>query len=342
MMHIDIKDWDGEVVVTRYIKRVDTWVFIAIHSTKIGPPTGGTRFLHYTSPKHALQDALRLSRGMTYKFAYADFPRGGAKAVLAVPRILSLADRNFLLTEYGKIIKDLNGLFYTGPDVGTSSDDMDVLAKVSPDYVFSKSIQKGGAGHSGLATARGVHHAMEAAIKQLLPDKCPSIFIQGLGSVGHELLNQLMKQSFQLLATDIDNSKLTVLPLTVKRINTPFHWKAARSDVYSPNALGGVITTRNINKLDFKIIVGAANNQLEYDELAETLFKRGIWYLPDFTVNAGGAMAITGKEALQWTGDQVSSCLEGIGTRTEALIRLCLKTGRSPLYAANEVVQSRL
>jgi len=157
-----IRDWDGEYIVSRFDKPTGTWMFIAIHSSILGVPTGGTRLKSYPNPNEALLDAMRLAKGMTYKFAVIDFPRGGAKAVLAIPKDFNHAEREGLMSRYGKWLADLGGIFETGADLGTSSSDMDLISRQFSG-VFGKSPKAGGAGDPGPETALGVFYGIQAS-----------------------------------------------------------------------------------------------------------------------------------------------------------------------------------
>ena len=149
-----VRDWDGETIVTRYDRPTGAWIFIGIHSTQRGPACGGTRMKSYPDVESALQDALKLASGMTYKFAAADFEMGGGKAVIALPADFKQRERPDLLRRYGALIHQLGGLYYTGPDVGASSADMDVIAETGAPYVFARTPQAGGSGDSGPSTLR--------------------------------------------------------------------------------------------------------------------------------------------------------------------------------------------
>ena len=150
-----LKDWDGETVVVRYDRPTGAWIFIAIHSTRLGPATGGTRMKSYPNSEAALDDVLKLAVGMTYKFAVPAFPRGGGKAVIAIPDDFDPQSCTDLLRRYGKLIQQLGGLFYTGPDVGTSSTDMDIIAETCAPYIHIRTPSAGGPHSSAAGEAPG-------------------------------------------------------------------------------------------------------------------------------------------------------------------------------------------
>src|SRR2546427_6630611 len=158
-----LDSWDGEQVVIHRDRESGGWIFICMHSTQLGPAAGGTRLKVYDTPADGLQDAMRLSAGMTAKLAVADLGRGGGKAVLAMPKIPEGDERSALLHRYGDIVASLGGGFITSSDVGTGESDMDVIAERT-EHVFGRSQAKGGAGDPGPFTAVGVFHGIKASL----------------------------------------------------------------------------------------------------------------------------------------------------------------------------------
>ena len=161
-----LSDWDGESVIVQKDKPTGAVIIIAVHSSRLGPATGGTRIKPYASLGEAFEDAFRLSAGMTYKFAVPDLGRGGGKAVIVVPSDLAAQDRPDLLRRYGALIHQLGGLFYTGPDVGTTAADMDVIAETGHPYIFCRTPECGGGGSPGPYTALGVFTAIQVTYTQ--------------------------------------------------------------------------------------------------------------------------------------------------------------------------------
>ena len=149
-----LKEWDGETTIISYDKPTGAWIFIAIFSTRLGPAGGGTRMKPYSDVQSALQDALRLAEGMTYKFALSGMSFGGGKTVIAIPRDFDLESRHAILRRYGEMVHKLGGLFFTGPDVGMSSTDMDIISETGSPYIFGRTPEAGGAGTSGPRPAR--------------------------------------------------------------------------------------------------------------------------------------------------------------------------------------------
>ncbi len=342
-----LKDWDGETVVVRYDRPTGAWIFIAIHSTQLGPATGGTRLKSYTSPEAAISDVLKLAAGMTYKFAVPGFPRGGGKAVIAIPDDFDPQSRTDLRRRYGKLIQQLGGLFYTGPDVGTSSTDMDIIAETGAPYIHSRTPSAGGAGSSGPATAMGVFTGIQVVCEQLFGDASLEgrrVLVQGVGDVGESLIEHLRAAGAEVLFSEVDEKLIRRF-----RDELGFQFVPAKAvystecDIFSPCALGGVFNGDTVSQLRCRAIAGGANNQLAGPEDAERLRTRGILYAPDYVINVGGAMAITGIEALGWSREeamrQVVTSIQG-GLRQ--VFELAEKEGITTEGAALRVAEEHL
>jgi leucine dehydrogenase len=206
-----LREWDGETVIVRYDRPTGAWIFIAIHSTRLGPAGGGTRMKSYPDVQAALQDALRLAEGMTYKFATPGIPFGGGKAVIAIPSDFDPQSRPALLRRYGALVHQLGGLFYTGPDVGTSSADMDIIAETGAPYVFARTPAAGGAGSSGPATALGVFTGIRVACEHLFGEaslKGRRVLVQGTGSVGGTLIEYLRAADAEVVFSEVDEDAI--------------------------------------------------------------------------------------------------------------------------------------
>jgi leucine dehydrogenase len=327
--------WDGEQVAVRYEADLDTWMFIGVHSTRRGPTGGGTRMRSYASPEDALADALELSSAMTRKFAVCDVPRGGGKAVLAVPELPTGDARTRLLHRYGEFITSLGGLYSCAPDMNTSEYDMDIIAETCP-YVFCKTVENGGSGSTAPATAKGVFHGIEASVQHALGSdlKGVRVLVQGMGSVGGLLAGHLDEAGADVYVSDVDEARLTVgTPVA------PDEVVGFECDVFAPCATGGVINAVSIDRLRCRVIAGAANNQLAVPSLADRLHERGILYAPDYVINAGGVLHGAGLESLGWSEAQVDERLRGIGT---LLLELYADGGGSPVHAADRLVERRL
>lgn len=300
-----IRDWDGETVIARYDREAGAWMLVAIHSTRLGVAAGGTRMKAYPDAEAALRDAMRLAEGMTYKFAVAGLPRGGGKAVLAVPPELGAEARAALLRRYGRLVAQLGGYFQTGPDVGTAAADMDIIAETGAPHVFARTPAAGGAGDSGPATAIGVFAAMRVTCERLFGDGALDgrrVLVQGAGSVGGELIERLRAAGARLLFSDVDETVVGRLRDEAGlEFVAPEAVYDADCDIFAPCALGAILSEETIPRLRCRAVVGSANNQLAAPEDADRLHERGILYAPDFVVNFGGAMATLGIETMGWS-----------------------------------------
>ncbi len=305
-----LRDWDGESLILTYDPPSEAWIIIAIHSTVLGPAAGGTRMKHYANLEEAIVDAHRLAAGMTYKWAVAGVAMGGGKAVLAVKQGMGDGDRKELLNRYGALLQKLGGVFLTGPDLGTSVEDMDVIGQLARPYVFGKSPAAGGAGDPAPFTALGVYSAMEVTAEYLFGEATLEgrrVVIQGIGSVGRALAGMLCDARAEVLISDLDDEAIDRCSGDLGLTNiTPAEVYGVKCDFFAPCAIGGVLNEDTIPRLDCLAVVGAANNQLAAAGDALSLLQRGILYAPDFVANCGGAMAITGMETMGWKREKAA------------------------------------
>lgn len=302
-----LRQWDGETTLIRRDVATGAWIVIAIHSTRLGPAVGGTRMRPYADLREAMADAHRLAAGMTLKFAVPGMPYGGGKAVIAVPPDLDPAARAGLLRRYGALVAELGGRYRTAPDVGTSSEDMDVIAETAAPWVFGRTPANGGAGPSGPATAVGVHAAIEVVCERRFGDPSPRgrrVLVQGAGSVGARLIALLREAGAAVAFSDTDAAAARRWHDAGVPSVSPGDVASTACDVYAPCALGGVLNADTIPRLACRAIAGGANNQLASPGDAEALRARGILYAPDFVANVGGAMAGIRMEADGWSRER--------------------------------------
>ena len=266
---------------------------VAIHSTKLGPSLGGTRFYPYRSEDAAFEDVLRLARGMTYKSAAAGLDLGGGKAVIIGEPGSDKSEA--LLRVYGRFVDSLGGRYITAEDVGTTQADMDVIFRETRN-VTGVSRSLGGSGDPSAATAYGVWWAMKATLEALDGSGELSgrhIVVSGVGKVGTSLVRHLVEERARVTVADVSDA-------AVARVTHDFAVAAVpvdeahtlACDIFSPCALGGVLSERTIGGLACRAVVGSANNQLATPADAARLADRGILYAPDFVVNAGGVINI--------------------------------------------------
>ena len=285
---------DHELVQFVHDRASGLKAIIALHSTHRGPGAGGTRFWHYAQPENALRDALRLSRGMSYKNAMAGLPIGGGKAVIMAGEAGTKTPE--LLAAFGKAVNDLAGRYVTAEDVGITEADMVAVHRVTP-YVSGLPAEDGEAGGDpGPFTAMGIYHGIRAAVKHRLgKDNLEGVHVavQGTGSVGGGVARLLAKDGARLTLADIDTGRAKSLAKeTGGDAVGADAIMAVGCDVFSPNALGAVLDEEGIARLDCAVVAGGANNQLARPEHGALLAERGILYAPDYVINAGGIISV--------------------------------------------------
>jgi valine dehydrogenase (NAD+) len=242
---------------------------IAIHSTALGPALGGTRFYPYADEAAALTDVLHLSRGMSYKAALAGLDLGGGKAVIIGDPTAIKTEA--LLRAYGRFVQSLHGRYYTACDVGTNSEDMDVIAREC-DYVTGRTVAHGGAGDSSVLTAFGVFQGMRAAAEATWGKPTLSgrtVGVAGVGKVGHHLVSHLVEDGADVVVTDVYEPavrRVTEAHPEVRTVESAEALVSTRLDVYAPCALGDALTDEVVDTLSARVVCGAANNQLAHPE----------------------------------------------------------------------------
>jgi len=341
-----ISRWDGETVATHRDRRTGTWMFVCAHSFHLGRAAGGTRMKPYATPAAGLADGLRLAEAMTLKFAAADLPQGGGKAVIALPSATLPAgeERRRLLREFGSFVTSLGGLFSCAPDMNTSSVDMDVIAEVCP-YVFCKTEAAGGHGDTAPDTAVGVLHGIRASCAYALGSDDLSgrtVVVQGAGGVGGRLVELLTAAGATVIASDVDAARLEQLGRSGVAAVSAADALSTSCDVLAPCATGGVINAASIDQLRCRIVAGAANNQLEEPDDANRLAARDIHYAPDFVINAGGVLHGAGLEVLHWSREELDRRLVGIGDTLREIFETAERQGISTDAAARRLAGARL
>lgn len=316
---------------------------IAIHDTTLGPALGGTRLWNYNSHEDAVVDALRLSRGMTFKAAISDLNLGGGKAVIiADPAMKSEA----LWRRYGKFVNSLNGKYITAEDVNTSTRDMEYIS-LETKHVTGVPHYMGGSGDPSPFTAYGVFVGMKAAAKKAWGNDSLSgkkVLVQGVGHVGQYLVGHLVKAGAKVLITDIDTNKIkqTVADNPGVEVVDGKNIFETEIDIYAPCALGATINDESISKLKANIIAGAANNQLADENIhGPKLIEKGILYAPDFLINAGGLINVA-AELETYNVERVNGNVEKIYNRTLEIFNLSEKENLHTQAAAMQIAKKRL
>jgi leucine dehydrogenase len=276
------------------------YTIVALHSTRLGPAIGGCRVRAYANEASAIEDVTRLAQGMTYKAALARLSHGGGKAVLMAPPDIGTPaftpeKRARLFRAFGRFVDGLNGRYYTAEDSGTSASDMDVIRTVTKN-VLGASIEKGGSGDPSPFTALGVRRGIEAVAHAVFGRadlKGLHVAVQGVGHVGTYLARELAQAGARLTITDIDPARRNAIAKELgAQVVDVDQILEVECDVISPCALGGALTEWVVPRIKAKAVAGAANNQLRTPAVGRALAARGIFYAPDYAINAGGLVNV--------------------------------------------------
>ena len=316
---------------------------IGIHNTVLGPALGGTRMWGYASDNDAAIDALRLSRGMTYKAAITGLNLGGGKAVLIGNAKTDKTEP--FLRRFGKFIESLNGKYVTAEDVNMKTSDMEYIA-METQHVTGLPSYLGGSGDPSPVTAYGTYLGMKAIAKKAYGSESLSgkkIWVQGVGQVGMYLTEHLRKENAEVYISDLDEEKLkNVSKSTGAKVieGDPF---AIDIDIYSPCALGATLNDETISKLNCDIIAGAANNQLKEEiKHGYALMERGIVYVPDFVINAGGLINVYLDYLKEYTKERSYSMADKIYDNCLNVVNKAENEKISPQEAAIELAEKRI
>jgi leucine dehydrogenase len=314
---------------------------IAIHSTHLGPAAGGARFWHYADPSEALTDALRLSRGMSYKNAMAGLPLGGGKTVLLAPPDRKKSPE--LLAAFGRAVDQLCGRYITAEDVGMSVGDM---VEVSRHTKYVAGLPAEGSdvgGDPGPHTSLGVFLGLKAAVRRALGKDTVDglhIAIQGAGSVATGVAMHAASEGAKLSIADVDQGKAKKLAdATDGTVVSPDEILLLEADVVSPCALGAILNEESISKLKTPIVAGGANNQLATAADGAFLNERGILFAPDYVINAGGIINVCTEYLGDGDATLVRERIEGIPKRLEQIWAESAETGRDPAAVADAMAQ---
>ncbi|WP_125256510.1 Glu/Leu/Phe/Val family dehydrogenase [Brevundimonas fluminis] len=276
---------------------------VAVHSTARGPAVGGTRMWNYGSAAEALEDVLRLSRGMSYKNAVADLEMGGGKSVIIGDSKTQKTPE--LFRAFGRAVDQLGGNYYAAEDVGVSVEDI-AQARTQTEYVVGLSGGKEGSGDPSPVTAEGVFRSTLTVARRLWKQDDLTgltIAVQGIGHVGGYLADKLHAAGAKLIVTDVNVPLLEeVAARTGAEIVAPDAIYDVQADIYAPCALGATLNPQTLDRLTVKAVVGAANNQLATPEIGKILFDRGVLYAPDYVVNGGGIINVASELKARQTG----------------------------------------
>ena len=331
-----------EQIVFCHNKDAGLKAIIAIHSTVLGPALGGTRMWNYTNEQEALNDVLRLSRGMTYKNAVAGLNLGGGKAVIIGDASKDKSEA--LFRAFGQFVESLGGRYITAEDVGIDVNDMEFVYRET-EYVTGVHQVHGGSGDPSPFTAYGSLQGLLATLQRKFGDEEVGKYtyaVQGLGHVGMEYVKLLKERGAKIFVTDI-NQKLVdkaVVEYGAEAVGLDEIYDVP-VDVYSPCALGGTLNEKTIDRIKAKVICGAANNQLANNAIGDELTRRGVLYAPDYAVNAGGVMNV----ALELDGYNRERAMRMMRTIYHNLTRIYEIADRDgiPTYqAADRLAEERI
>jgi glutamate dehydrogenase/leucine dehydrogenase len=333
---------DYEQVVFCHHRATGLRAIVAVHSTALGPALGGTRFYPYRDEEAALEDVLRLAKGMTYKAALAGLDLGGGKAViLGDPGV----DKDeALLRAYARYVDALGGRYITAEDVGTTQADMDLIRRETR-WVTGVSQSLGGSGDPSVATAQGLYYGLKAVAMTLWGDtnlEGRHVAVSGVGKVGYAFVRQLVEDRCRVTVAD-------VVPAAVERVVGDFgvdaveveKIHAVECDVYAPCALGAALSFQTIPELRCAAVCGCANNQLAEPGCDEALADAGILYAPDYCVNAGGIINIS-EELRGYSRERAENALRHIYDATMAVFARANAEGITTAAAADRQAESRI
>jgi leucine dehydrogenase len=311
---------------------------IAIHNTRLGPALGGTRVWRYRNEQEAINDVLRLARGMTYKNALAGIPFGGGKSIIL--KNDGPMDREAIFRMHGRFVETFGGRYITAEDVGSTPDDMEQVRKETQHAAGLLS----GSGNPSPVTARGVFRAMQAAAKYRWGTDSlegRTVAIQGCGSVGYYLASYLHKAGAYLIVSDVDARKVeTVVDDFGPMVLGPDDIYYADADIFAPCALGGILNDETIPVLKTEIVAGAANNQLLESRHGDELAAHNILYAPDYAANSGGV--INGcRELLGWDAAQAAAKVDDIYDTVLNIFQIADAEGIATSQAADRLAEER-
>lgn len=316
---------------------------IAIHSTALGPSSGGTRMWDYPDSGAMLTDVLRLSQGMSYKNAMASIPHGGGKAVIWGN---SKTDKSeALFRAFGRAVDSLQGRYWTAEDVGIDTADIEIAAQETQ-YAAGLTTGAAASGDPSPVTALGVYRGIrQTALRAFGDDDLngKTVAIQGVGSVGGYTALHLAEAGANLVITDIDQDMLAdISKRTGAKIVAPDEIYDVDADIFSPNALGAIINEDTLKRLKVKVIAGGANNQLVIPAMGEHVRRAGILYAPDYVINGGGiinvAAEISGTYSRDWVDQKLDTLMDTLG----GVLDDALGAGRATNEVADEIARNRI
>nr|WP_198166247.1 amino acid dehydrogenase [Sporosarcina ureae] len=337
-----MEDHDYEQLVLCYDKTSGLKAVIAIHDTTLGPALGGARMWTYASEEAAIEDALRLAKGMTYKNAAAGLNLGGGKTVIIGDPKTDKNDE--LFRALGRYIEGLNGRYITAEDVGTTEYDMDMI-HLETNFVTGISSGEGTSGNPSPVTALGIYKGMKAAAKEAFGDDSlegKTIAVQGVGNVAYTMCEYLHAEGAKLIVTDINEAAIqrAVEAFDATAV-APDDIYSQEADIFAPCALGAVINDETIPQLKVKVVAGSANNQLKEPEHGDRLHEMGIVYAPDYVINSGGVINVA-DELIGYNKARALKRVEGIYDTILKIFAISKRDGIPSYQAADRLAEERI
>ncbi|WP_078430886.1 Leu/Phe/Val dehydrogenase [Alkalihalobacterium alkalinitrilicum] len=338
-----LENYDYEQMILCQDQTSGLKAIIAIHDTTLGPALGGSRMWKYDNEASAINDALRLARGMTYKNAAAGLNLGGGKTVIIGDPRKDKSEEMF--RALGRYIQGLNGRYITAEDVGTTENDMDLI-HMETDFVTGISQSFGSSGNPSPVTAYGVYCGMKAAVQEAFGTSSVeglTVAVQGVGSVSYHLLKYLHQEGANLIVTDINKEAVekAVVEFGAKSVD-PNEIYDQQCDVFAPCALGAVLNDETISRLKAKIIAGAANNQLKEEYHGDLLHEKGILYVPDYVINAGGVINIADELQGGYNQNRAMKKVETIFDNVMKVFEISQRDLIPTYHAADRMAEERI
>lgn len=333
---------DYEQLVFCQDKNSGLKAIICIHDTTLGPALGGTRMWNYETEEEAIEDAIRLGRGMTYKNAAAGLNLGGGKTVIIGD---PLKDKNEeMFRAFGRFIQGLNGRYITAEDVGTTVADMDLIHEET-DYVTGISPAFGSSGNPSPVTAYGIYIGMKAAALEAFGDDSlegKTITVQGVGNVAYTLCKHLHEEGAKLIVSDINEEAVqrAVNDFGATAV-APNEIYSQEADIFAPCAMGAIINDDTIPQLKVKVVAGSANNQLKEERHGDELEARGIVYAPDFVINSGGVINVA-DELYGYNNERAMKRVETIYDSITRIFEIAKRDGIPSYIAAERMAEERI
>jgi leucine dehydrogenase len=336
-----IKTDNYEQIVFCQDSKVGLKAIIALHSTALGPATGGCRMWNYRNEEEALTDVLRLSKGMTYKNSISNLPLGGGKSIIIGDVSQKTPE---LLRRFGDFVETLKGHYITAKDVGIDSSDLKVI-KTRTSHILGIAGEANSSGDPSPVTAWGVYNGMLACAEKAFGEKSLKglhVAVQGLGAVNYNLLKYLAQDGAKVTACDInaDAVERAIREFGIQ-VASPEAIYDVACDIFSPGALGAVVNPQTIPRLKCKIVAGAANNQLATETDGEELLKRGVLYAPDYAINAGGVINIS-HEREGYNRDRAYAHVSKIYDTIKNILEISERDRLPTNVVANRIAENRV